>query len=458
MIVIGNILLVLYAFFTLKILEKVSNGKFFYLLLYIIFFLPLYTVFQSLIYLCFKNEILIDAIKFSKDIILYFSFFILLFGKKGSILERKFHMSFLDKLMLLFFGHILIYLIAPIGDATFLLKAIYAKNLFLIPALYYIGRNISLSEAEWNSTVAIFKSLVLIIFSFAVVEFIFSTHFHSLVEYSEYNLAINNFYPEGNYDLAWTFENVNGKPRYAAFFSNPLALSASLLCYISIFFSELFFSNKKIIFYILITSIIFYLAFSRSPILGALLIFTVFIVISKSFKWLLYGLFIFIISFLSISFFASDDFLYYLEDTFYFVEPSSLGHLFEWIQSIISIYENPFGIGLTKSGNALSVIDDAKVGGENQFLIFGVQLGVIFMIIYILIILKSIINGFKTFEYSKIVSNKKIGLTLFLLKIGLVIPALTSNIEIYLFVSLFSWLLVGINENIYNKIIVHDSL
>ena len=111
--------------------------------------------------------------------------------------------------MLLFFGHILIYLIAPIGDATFLLKAIYAKNLFLIPALYYVGRNISLSEAEWNSTVAIFKSLVLIIFSFAVVEFIFSTHFHSLVEYSEYNLAINNFYPEGNYDLAWTFENVN---------------------------------------------------------------------------------------------------------------------------------------------------------------------------------------------------------------------------------------------------------
>ena len=145
MIVIGNILLVLYAFFTIKILEKVSNGKFFYLLLYIIFFLPFYTVFQSLIYLCFKNEILIDAIKFSKDIILYFSFFIILFGKKGSILNRKFHLSFLDKLMLLFFVHILIYLIAPIGDATFLLKAIYAKNLFLIPALYYVGRNISLS-------------------------------------------------------------------------------------------------------------------------------------------------------------------------------------------------------------------------------------------------------------------------------------------------------------------------
>ena len=327
MIVIGNILLVLYGFFTLKILEKISNGKSFYLILYIIFFLPLYTVFQSLIYLYFKNEILIDVIKFSKDIILYFSFFIFLFGKKESILNRKFHLSFLDKLMLLFFVHILVYLIAPIGDATFLLKAIYSKNLFLIPALYYIGRNISLSEVEWNSIVTIFKSLVLIIFSFVVIEFIFSTHFHSLIKYGEYNLAINNFYPEGNYDLAWTFENVNGKPRYAAFFSNPLALSASLLCYISIFFSEYFFSNKKAILYILITSIIFYLSFSRSPILGALLIFTVFIIISKSFKWLLYGFSLLIISLLSISFFASDDFVYYLEDTFYFVERSSLGHL-----------------------------------------------------------------------------------------------------------------------------------
>ena len=77
--------------------------------------------------------------------------------------------------------------------------------------------------------------------------------------------------------------------------------------------------------------------------------------------------------------------------------------------------------------------------------------------VYVLTIYKNILS-FKTFEYSKIVSNKKIGLTLFLLKIGLVIPALTSNIEIYLFVSLFSWLLVGINENIYNKIIAHDSL
>jgi hypothetical protein len=167
----------------------------------------------------------------------------------------------------------------------------------------------------------------------------------------------------------------------------------------------------------------------------------------------LYAFVLLITFLLFISFYASDEFIFYIKDTLSFNELSSLGHLFEWIQSIISIYENPLGIGLATSGNAFSVIDEIKVGGENQFLIFGVQLGVIFMIIYILIILKSIINGYKTFKYSKIVSNKKIGLTIFLLKIGLVIPAFTSNIEIYLFVSLFSWLLVGLNENIYNKII-----
>jgi hypothetical protein len=456
MIFIASILLILYAAFTLNVLVKISNGKLIYLLLYIIFFLPFYSVFQSLIYLYTKNEIIIDIIKFSKDIVLYFSFFIFLFGHKDSILFRKYYFSFLDKLMLFFFAYILIYLLLPVGNSTFLMKATYSKNLFLIPALYFVGRNNRLSNLNWNSIVYIFKSLILIIFSFTLIEFIFSTHFHTLINFSEYNLSINNFYPEGNYDLTWTFEKGDGSPRFAAFFSNPLALSASLLCYLSVFFSDYFFSEKKTIFYIIITSVVFYFAFSRASILAAVLIVIIFTIISKNYKLLFYS-FIFLITFLFfISFYASDEFIFYIEDTFYLVDTSSLGHLFEWIQSIISIYENPLGIGLATSGNAASVVDEIKVGGENQFLIFGVQLGVVFMIIYILIILKTIINSYKTFKYSKIILNKKIGLSVFLLKIGLVIPALTSNIEIYLFVSLFAWLLAGINENSYNKIILKN--
>ena len=453
MIFLASILLILYAVFTLNILIKISNGKLIYLLLYIIIFLPFFHSYQSLIYLYSKSEIIIDLIKFSKDIVLYFSFFIFLFGHKGSILFRKYYFSFLDKLMLSFFVYILIYLFLPVGSSTFLMKLMYSKNLFLIPALYFIGRNNRLSEPNWNSVIYIFKTLILIIFSFTVIEFIFSTHFHSLINFSEYNLVINNYFPEGNYGLSWTFEKGDGSPRYAAFFSNPLALSASLLCYLSVFISDYFFSAKKTIFYIIITSIVFYFAFSRASILGAVLIATIFTITTKNYKLLLYAFVLLITFLLFISFYASDEFIFYIKDTLSFNELSSLGHLFEWIQSIISIYENPLGIGLATSGNAFSVIDEIKVGGENQFLIFGVQLGVIFMIIYILIILKSIINGYKTFKYSKIVSNKKIGLTIFLLKIGLVIPAFTSNIEIYLFVSLFSWLLVGLNENIYNKII-----
>ena len=99
MIFLASILLILYAVFTLNILIKISNGKLIYLLLYIIIFLPFFHSYQSLIYLYSESEIIIDLIKFSKDIVLYFSFFIILFGHKGSILFRKYYFSFLDKLM-----------------------------------------------------------------------------------------------------------------------------------------------------------------------------------------------------------------------------------------------------------------------------------------------------------------------------------------------------------------------
>ena len=65
----------------------------------------------------------------------------------------------------------------------------------------------------------------------------------------------------------------------------------------------------------------------------------------------------------------TDDIKYLLIDTFRFENTSSLGHLIEWIEGIISMSENPFGIGLAMSGNASGVDQAIKVGGENQFLI-----------------------------------------------------------------------------------------
>ena len=108
-------------------------------------------------------------------------------------------------------------------------------------------------------------------------------------------------------------------------------------------------------------------------------------------------------------FFSSDDLRFFIQDTITFQNTSSLGHLIEWIEGLISIYENPFGVGLAMSGNASGVDQSIKIGGENQFLIYGVQMGVISMIIYSLILFKSIFNSAKLYLKSDDINHKSVG-------------------------------------------------
>jgi hypothetical protein len=172
--------------------------------------------------------------------------------------------------------------------------------------------------------------------------------------------------------------------------------------------------------------------------------------LSKNYKIILSSLLIVTVGFLYVYFFSSDDLRYLIQDTITFQNTSSLGHLIEWIEGLISIYENPFGVGLAMSGNASGVDQSIKIGGENQFLIYGVQMGVISMVIYFLILIKSIYNSSKLYLNSNNINHKSVGFITALTKFGLLIPLFTANAELYLFVAFFSWYLVGQSERLYN--------
>ena len=127
--------------------------------------------------------------------------------------------------------------------------------------------------------------------------------------------------------------------------------------------------------------------------------------------------------------------------------------LIEWIEGVLSILENPLGIGLAMSGNA-SVVDQAiKVGGENQFLIFGVQMGVLSVVIYILILF-NIIKRSSHLYLNTSNFDKHISFIVACTKFGLLFPLLTANAELYLFVSLTTWFLAGNVESTYIKQLV----
>lgn len=453
MILIGSFLLIAYGLFTTALLGKIYNGIGSYFVLYLICFLPIYSTFQLIIFKAFQSIYLVEIIRFSKDFVFASCFLIYVFGKNPSILTRSFNLSTLDKLILSFNILVLIYLFLPIGEATFLSKIIYAKNVFAIGIVYYFGRNINFDSYNWNKILGFTIFLTLISFIVGLCEFIFGVHLHSLLDLSNFNIVYNDLDPEGNYGLTWTFESQNTSPRYASFFADPLEFSASLILFLSIslwYFLHSKSLNHKLLFLVLILIIMlsFSLSFSRASIFSSFILFLIAFLLTNRLKMIVYCI-LFALIFLSyIFYFSSDDLWYLIEDTITFQSTSSLGHLLEWIQGILSIYENPFGIGLAMSGNAGGVDRIIKVGGENQFLIYGVQMGIISILLYFLIMSISIRNSFLLYLRSSNSDEKSIGFIAGLTKFGLLIPLLTANAELYLFVALFSWYLVGQVESI----------
>ena len=113
------------------------------------------------------------------------------------------------------------------------------------------------------------------------------------------------------------------------------------------------------------------------------------------------------------------------------------------------------GIGLAMSGNANGVDQTLKIGGENQFLIYGVQMGFLVLLIYVSILIKGIRDSLKVFKLSSKQHVKSISYVAAATKIGLLIPLFTANAELYLFVSFLSWFLIGFIETYYLKNILN---
>jgi len=454
---IAVILLFLYFFILSFIIKESIRKESIYPLLYIILFLPTYSFFQILIYDLSQNIFFVNLIKYSKDLSILFIFFIYLFGKKTSVFKINWKITKLDLLFISFSALIFFFMISPVGEANLLEKIIYGKNLLLISLVYFLGRNINYSFLDLNfinKTLVILTSLSCLI---ALIEFSFNTHLHSTINYSSFYLDLYNINPTGNYGLSWTFERPGPIKRFGSFFADPLEFSSFLLIGLSIVLFKIPSSKTSInriyyfIFFVFIITGI-YLSYSRSVIISVFLMFFINLILIKKYRLLL--------SLISISFligvgtyyYSGEETKYFILDTITFQNSSSLGHLVKWIQGILSITENPLGSGLGSSGNSLSVDDQISIGGENQFIIIGVQMGLLGLINYIGLIYYSIRNSYKLFNLEKDSQLKYLPFIVCCLKFALIFPLMTSNAEIYTFLSLFGWFIVGLNERRYDHL------
>uniref|UniRef100_UPI004047FCB9 O-antigen ligase family protein n=2 Tax=Roseivirga sp. TaxID=1964215 RepID=UPI004047FCB9 len=453
--IIATILLLLYAALFFYTIDALLKGKFESVLFFAVVFLPVYALFLTLNYDVFESKGLVSLIQYSKEVIIFGAASLWFFGQKN-LIHRKWKFSTLDKFFLAFQSLAFIFFVLGIGEATLINQAIYLKNILLIGIFYFFGRQVSIEQTTWKRIFNVIFIATVVAFGIIILEKAFGFHLHSYVGYAKYNLEIKGEEPGGFYGLAWSFEAEGGRPRYGAFFANPLELSSSMLIAVALSLVYLLSvrhqTNKyKYLFLSFCSFICVVFAYSRASFVAFFFMLIFIAVLLKYYKILKVALAGVVLFILYILFFAADEVRYFVLDTISFENSSSVTHIVDWITALDSMFSNPLGIGLGMSGNAGGADLDITEGGENQYLIYGVQMGFIGMLVYIGMLYFGIRDSWRAFRLSK---NRQEAIIPFLaatVKFGMLLPLFTSNAEAYIYVSLTSWWFIGSAESIYQK-------
>ena len=436
--------------------EMIVKGKWTYFIFFLVAFLPIYITYLSLTYLNTRSEVLVTVFQALKDGVVGIALVVaILFQKKPA--EYTFRPQSTDWLMGSFLIIAFCFLILPIGEVPFLTKASYFKGMLLPGLAYFLGRNTVFDERELSRFFSMIFIVAILAFAVNLMEqFVLQAHIQQHTGYALYNQVINDTYPTGNFGLSWTFETQALTKRLASFFADPLELASSVLLGFAAGLIWFLTSKREEGFPYLVVMLCsmgsLFFSSSRSAFGGFFIMLFFIAVIFKLYRLILFGFSLVTAFVIFVVFFASDDFYYFVIDTLTFQNASSVGHVVEWVIALESMIENPFGVGLAMSGNSGSVTDEVRIGGENQFLIYGVQLGFIGMFLYILILGFSISRSIRVFRLTENVMTARLAFTAAAVKTGLLFPLFTANAELFAYVNWITWWMVGYAMNEYSKI------
>lgn len=412
------------------------------IVLFFVFGLPIYITSLSIAFNMGFGSLIIVLQSF-KEILVLCTLGILFYDRK-----KKIELHSIDKLMLSFLSYTSLYLLLPLGGFSFMERLLAFKGLSFFPFIYFTGRllnpnSINLTKYfHYICLVAILAAIVLL------GEVVMDQHFQGFTGYADFNYYFFGQEPSGNYGLSWTFETANGIKRFASFFGGPLELGANTLFTISVITALATTDNNKIrpdwfviiAFIMTFLSIIF--AFSRASFASYFIILYTYSLITQKKQWLkifhygTVGVALFVL------FWLSGDIYDLIISTIDFSDTSSAYHVFQWLEGIEAISVHPMGLGLGMAGR-VSIETGSNIGGENQLIIIGVQAGLLAVLIYMLIYGYTISCCVKSFRESS-GKQRKLSLSLLLVKVGLIIPLLTANVESYVYIAYITWFCTGL--------------
>ncbi|OYX17359.1 MAG: hypothetical protein B7Z16_10435 [Algoriphagus sp. 32-45-6] len=436
--------------------KMIIDGKWSYFIYFLSAFLPVYITSLSVIFLATRSPEILSVFQLLKELIILLGVVIFVLYQKGPF-QYPIRLLATDWMMLGLLTLGFAYLLLPLGSASFLNKALYYKSMLMPGLVYFLGRN-----TRWNNLEIkrLFQLIFLVMFAAfgvnLIENYLLQAHIQQFTGYALYNQVINNIDPTGNFGLTWTFETQAVTKRLAAFFSDPLEMASSVLMGFAAGLIWFLTTRREenwpymLVMFVSLGCLVF--SASRAAF-GAFFIMIFFVaLVFRLYKLIGAGFLALVLFGVYVIFFASEDFYFFVLDTITFENSSSVGHVVEWLLALDSMIANPLGIGLAMSGNFGSVEDELRVGGENQFLIYGVQLGWLGMMLYILTLATGVRDSIRVFRQTANTAIARVAFTGAVVKVGLLLPLFTANVEIYTYVSWLTWWMIGFSLREYSEL------
>lgn len=407
--------------------------------------LPVYINALSVTYL-YGFEKAIPVMQAFKEISLVFAFFlvILQFKKRPKLI-------LIDKLILLFFIYSLLYLFLPIGEYNFFNRLIAFKALSVFPVIYFTGRFCKIDNINIDQFFSYICAVIIAAAFVLLFEVIPYQHLHTHTGLTNFMVHFYNAQAGGSYGLLYSFETESGLKRFGSIFSSPLELSAASILTLSILLGLITSKSNRIKFtnfYILTffaTLFCVLFAVSRAAFVNYFLLIYCYAHITHNKQIIKYFHYFVLLIGIYFAFFLKGNLYDDIVATLSFENSSSIGHVLEWINGINAMITHPFGMGLGASGRVSMETND-NIGGESQLIIIGVQVGVAMIIVYIwsyALLIKTGLQSLKTASGKK----KKLILATVLLKIGFIIPLITSYFDSFIYITFASYFLSGLMIN-----------
>lgn len=423
------------------LIKKEVKGFF----LFTVLGLPVYINALSVTFM-YGFEKAIPIMQAFKELCLLFAFLMVVFN-----LKKRPTLHLVDKLILIFFIYSFLYLVLPIGEYNFQSRLIAFKALAVFPLIYFTGR-LCKSEAininQFFSYICAVSIAAAIVLVFEVVPY---QHLHTHTGLMNFMIRFFNAEPSGNYGLLWSFETESGLKRFGSIFSSPLELSAASILTLAVLLGLVTGSKNKIkvtnfyLFTFIATLFCVIFAVSRAAFANYFILIYCYALLTHNKKLLKYFHYSLLMVVIYVAFFLEGNLYDDIIATLNFQNSSSIGHILEWVKGINAITAHPLGLGLGSSGRVSMETND-NVGGENQLIIVGVQVGIAMVIIYIWIYALLIKTGLKALQTAQ-GKKKKLVMATVLLKIGFIIPLITSYFDTFIYITFTSYFLSGLMIN-----------